>query len=149
MKTQEIKELYDVLSGIKLTGMTTAAKMVVLENIRSLKPVAESFRSDCDDAIKMLRPEGFDEIEEKANRHNEAVKAGNTQDLLSPEELQKVNESYATYFKEVEDRSKELGQAEYEVALKKISQAEYDKLMEANDLPAGVLLLLYENIVIN
>lgn len=149
MKTKEIKELYDALSGIKLTGMTTPAKMVVLENIRTLKPVAEGFRSDCDDAIKMLRPEGFDAIEEKANRHNEALKVGNQKDLLSPEELQKVNEAYNAYFKEIEERSNELGKAEHEIALKKISQHEYDKLMEANDLPAGVLLLLYENIVTN
>lgn len=147
MKTQEIKELYDVLSGIKLTGMTTAAKMVVLDNIRSLKPVSEAFRSDCDDAIKMLRPEGFDEIEEKANHHNEAMKAGNQKDLLSPEELQKVNETYNAYFKEVEERCKELGKAEHKIDLKKINMSEYDKLMEANDLPAGQLVLLYDYLV--
>lgn len=147
MKTQEIKELYDVLSGIKLTGMTTAAKMVVLDNIRSLKPVSEAFRSDCDDAIKMLRPEGFDEIEEKANHHNEAMKAGNKKELLPPEELQKVNEAFSTYFKEVEERCKELGKAEHKIDLKKINISEYDKLMEANDLPAGQLVLLYDYLV--
>lgn len=147
MKTKDIKELYEVLSQIKLTGMTTAAKMTVLENIRVLKPIAEAHRSDCDDAIRLLRPEGFDEVEAKANRHNEAVKARNDKALLSPEELQEVNEKCAAYLKEVDERVKELEKAEHEIVLKKINQAEYDKLMEANDLPAGALVVLYENLV--
>ncbi|MCD8270578.1 MAG: hypothetical protein LUD46_20455 [Parabacteroides sp.] len=147
MKTKDIKELYEVLSQIKLTGMTTAAKMTVLENIRVLKPIVEAHRSDCDDAIRLLRPEGFDEVEAKANRHNEAVKARNDKALLSPEELQEVNEKCAAYLKEVDERVKELEKAEHEIVLKKINQAEYDKLMEANDLPAGALVVLYENLV--
>lgn len=147
MKTKDIKELYEVLSQIKLTGMTTAAKMTVLENIRVLKPIVEAHRSDCDDAIRLLRPEGFDEVEAKANRHNEVVKARNDKALLSPEELQEVNEKCAAYLKEVDERVKELEKAEHEIVLKKINQAEYDKLMEANDLPAGALVVLYENLV--
>lgn len=149
MKTKDIKELYDALSGLKLTGMSTSAKMVVLENIRALKPISNAYQADCDDAIRMLRPEGFDAIEEKANRHNEAVKARNDKELLKPEELQKVNEIYAAYFKEVDERVKELGNPENEIILKKIAQSEFDKLMDVNDLPAGVLLLMYDNFIID
>lgn len=147
MKTGEVKELYETLSGLKLTGMSTPAKMIVLENIRVLKPVATAYQSDCEDAIKMLRPEGFDEVEEKANRHNEAIKAKNDKALLSPGELQEVNETYAVYVKEVDERVKELGKVEHEIVLKPIGQIEFDKMMEANDLPAGVLLLMYENLI--
>ncbi|WP_455639780.1 hypothetical protein [Parabacteroides sp.] len=147
MKTKDIKELYDVLSGIKLTGMTTAAKMTVLENIRVLKPIAEGHRSDCDDAIRLLRPEDFAGVEEKANRHNEAVKARNDKALLPPDELQEINEKCAAYFKEVDERVKELGDVEHEIVLKKINQTEFDKLIDANDLAAGALVVLYENLV--
>lgn len=147
MKAKDIKELYEALSGIKLTGMSVGAKMVVLENIRLVKPQAETFRSDCDDAIKMLRPEGFSQLEEKANRHNEALKAKNDKGLLPPDELQEVNEAFTSYFKEVEQRVKELGEMEYEIDLKTIVLSDFDKLVEANDLPAGVLTMLYENLV--
>ncbi|WP_293714416.1 hypothetical protein [uncultured Parabacteroides sp.] len=147
MKTKDINELYTVLSSVKLTGMTTPAKMVVLENIRTLKHIAELYRSDCDDAIKLLRPEGFDTIEEKANRHNEAVKAKNDKALLPSDELQEVNETYAAYFKEVDERVKELGEVDHEITLKAIPQSEFDKLAEVNDLTAGQLVILYENLI--
>ena len=136
MKTKDINELYTVLSSVKLTGMTTPAKMVVLENIRTLKHIAELYRSDCDDAIKLLRPEGFDTIEEKANRHNEAVKAKNDKALLPSDE-----------FKEVDERVKELGEVDHEITLKAIPQSEFDKLAEVNDLTAGQLVILYENLI--
>lgn len=147
MKTKEVAELYEVLSSVKLTGMTTSAKMTILENIRTLKPATQAYKSDCDDAIRMLRPEGFDAIEEKANRHNEAIRAKNDKDQLSPEELQKVNETYAAYIKEVEVRAKELGEVEHDISLKSIDQSEFEKLCEANDLPAGSLFVMCENLI--
>ena len=147
MKTKEIAELYDVLSSIKLTGMATKSKMTILENIRTLKPITQTYRSDCDDAIRVLKPEGFDSIEERANRHNEAFKAGNKKGLLPPEELQEVNETYAAYFKEVDIRVKELGDVEHEISLKSIDQSEFENICEANDLPAGSLFVLRENLI--
>lgn len=147
MKTKDVKELYGILSGLKLTGMPTPAKMAILESIRTLKPFSNTYQADCDDAIRMLRPEGFDDIEAKANRHNEAVKAENDKGRLSPSDLQEVNEAYAAYFKEVEGRTKELGEADCGISPVKIDAACFDKLIEANDLPAGMLATLYENLV--
>ena len=62
MKKKEAIELYKVLNGCKLTGMSSSSKMTVLNNLRNLRPVSETYESDIKEAIEKLKPEGFDEL---------------------------------------------------------------------------------------
>ena len=43
MKKKEAIELYKVLNGCKLTGMVSSSKMTVLNNLRKLRPISETY----------------------------------------------------------------------------------------------------------
>ena len=62
MKKKEAIELYKVLNGCKLTGMVSSSKMTVLNNLRKLRPISETYEADIKDAIEKFKPEGFDDL---------------------------------------------------------------------------------------
>ena len=100
MKKKEAIELYKVLNGCKLTGMVSSSKMIVLNNLRSLRPVSEAYESDVKEAIEKLKPEGFDELTKKAREHNDSVSTGG-KSIMSAEELKEVSSAIDSYNKEI------------------------------------------------
>lgn len=143
MKTSKIVEIYGILNTAKLSGMETKSKMIILENLRILKPIAEGYKSDMETAQEKLKPEDFESITEKANRHNEAVKEKKEEGRMTAEELKEVNEIYLSLNKELATISNDLESVEHEVTLKTISPDEFGKLTIADE-DAGKLLTLYE-----
>ena len=76
MKKKEAIELYKVLNGCKLTGMVSSSKMTVLNNLRKLRPISETYEADIKEAIEKFKPEGFDDLMKKVRGHNDSVNTG-------------------------------------------------------------------------
>ena len=142
MTKKEAIELYKVLNGCKLTGMVSSSKMIVLNNLRSLRPVSEAYESDVKEAIEKLKPEGFDELTKKAREHNDSVSTGG-KPTMSAEELKEVSSAIDGYNKEVNDFVEKILNEDAGIELEKIDTPNLEKLLDANDIEASQLAIIY------
>lgn len=145
MKKKEAIELYKVLNGCKLTGMVSSSKMIVLNNLRSLRPVSETYESDVKEAIEKLKPEGFDELTKKVREHNDSVSTGG-KPTMSAEELKEVSSAIESYNKEVNDFIEKILNEDSGVEMEKLDTSNLEKLLDANDIEASQLAIIYTHI---
>lgn len=145
MRREKAIELYKVLNECKLSGMGGGAKVAVLETLRELRPVAEGFDRDMEAAREKLRPEGYEEAERKALAHNEAVNAGSEEGRLSPGELREVAAAVTAYNADLEAAARAMLDGEVEVSPRKLEGKDMEALLAANDLDAGRLAVIYDN----
>lgn len=143
MTKKECIELYNALKGCKLTGMSTNGKMAALEALRKLRPVFESCDKDMETARESLKPEDFDEIVRKASDHNKAINGG-TGERLDVDGLVRVSETINAYNKDVTDYEEKLIDEESGVDLPHMDSEDLERLVEANDLQADVLMVIYD-----
>ena len=61
VKTEKVLVVYNLLNVAKLGALEDADKFKVIKILRVLKPVATSFDDFREDAVKKLKPEGYDE----------------------------------------------------------------------------------------
>lgn len=137
MTTGKIVDLYEVLSGAKLTKMDDADKFLVIKALRVLKPIADSFEAYKRDASERLKPEDFDSIVEKAQKWNE----------LTEEERASINKSLIAYNNSVNKCIADELAAEVEVEYQKLSESAFEKLMASNDWEASKALLVADETV--
>lgn len=145
MKKKEAIELYKVLNGCKLTGMVSSSKMTVLNNLRKLRPVSETYEADVKDAIERIKPEGFDNLMKKVREHNDAVNSGN-KPIMSGEELKEASSVIGEYNKEVNDFVEKILDEDAGIVLEKLNGVNFEKFMEANDIEAGQLEIIYTHL---
>ena len=142
MKKKEAIELYKVLNRCKLTGMVSSSKMIVLNNLRSLRPVSEAYESDVKEAIEKLKPEGFDELTKKAREHNDSVSTSG-KSIMSAEELKEVSSAIDSYNKEINDFIEKILNEDAGIELEKLDTPNLEKLLDANDIEASQLAIIY------
>lgn len=142
MKKKEAIELYKALNGCKLTGMVSSSKMIVLNNLRSLRPVSEAYESDVKEAIEKLKPEGFDELTKKARERNDSVSTGG-KSIMSAEELKEVSSAIESYNKEVNNFIEKILNEDAGIELEKLDTPNLEKLLDANDIEASQLAIIY------
>lgn len=145
MKKKEAIELYKVLNGCKLTGMVSSSKMTVLNNLRKLRPVSETYETDVKDAIEKMKPEGFDDLMKKAREHNDAVKAGG-KPVMTGAELRDASTVIDGYNKDVNDFVEKMLEEEVDINLERLDDPDLEKLLDANDIEASQLGVIYSNL---
>lgn len=145
MKKKEAIELYKVLNGCKLTGMVSSSKMTVLNNLRKLRPISETYEADIKDAIEKFKPEGFDELMKKVREHNDAVNSGN-KPTMSGEELKEASSIIEGYNKEVNDFVEKILDEDADIELEKLDTPNLEKLLDANDIEASQLAIIYTHL---
>jgi len=145
MKKKEAIELYKVLNTCKLTGMLSPSKMAVLNNLRKLRPVSETYEADVKDAIERIKPEGFDDLMKKVREHNDAVNSGN-KPTMSGEELKEASSVIGEYNKEVNDFVEKILDEDAGIVLEKLNGVNFEKFMDANDIEAGQLEIIYTHL---
>lgn len=143
MRRKEIIELYNVLSPCKLTGMDSKGKMAVIRDLRQLRPVAEAHDKELEELASKLKPDGFDDRLERAKEHNNSVNSGKGP-TLAPEEVMEISKAIEAYDKEMREAVAALMEEETEITLEKPDTASLEKLMDANDIEAGKLEVLYK-----
>jgi hypothetical protein len=148
MKKKEAIELYKVLNGCKLTGMASSSKMIVLNNLRSLRPVSEAYESDVKEAIEKLKPEGFDDLMKKVRGHNDSVNTGG-KPVMSGDELRDASSIIEKYNKEVNDFVENILDEDAGIELNKLDNPDLEKLLDANDIEASQLEIIYSRLSCN
>ena len=143
MKKKEAIELYKALSQCKLTGLASSQKMVVLNNLRQLRPVSETYDADIKDAMERMKPEGFDDVIKKAREHNESINSNNGP-TMSEEETKAVTETINAFNAEVNQFINGLLTEDSGVEISKLDDANLEKLIDVNDISTDQLCILYE-----
>lgn len=148
MKKKEAIELYKVLNGCKLTGMVSSSKMTVLNNLRKLRPISETYEADIKDAIEKFKPEGFDELMKKVRGHNDSVNTGG-KPVMSGDELRDASSIIEGYNKEVNDFVEKILEESEDVEMEKLDNPNLEKLLDANDIEASQLEIIYSRLSCN
>lgn len=137
-----------MLNGCKLTGMASSSKMIVLNNLRSLRPVSEAYESDVKEAIEKLKPEGFDDLMKKVRGHNDSVNTGG-KPVMSGDELRDASSIIEKYNKEVNDFVEKILEESEDVEMEKLDNPDLEKLLDANDIEASQLEIIYSRLSCN
>lgn len=147
MKTIEAVKAYRILKSAKLTKMDDADKLKTIKAMRILRPVSEEYDKDVEEGRKALQDDKFEEMQQKAQKHNEAVQEKKQEGLLGYSELKELNEYFTSYDKSVRKMLQELDDKELTLTIGRLSEEAFGKLAASNDFTGEELETLYNAIV--
>lgn len=147
MKTIEAVKAYKTLKQAKLTKMDEADKLTVIKAMRALRPVAETYDKDTEEGRKALQDDKFEEMQQKAQKHNEAIQEKKQDGLLSYSDLKELNDYFTSYDKSVRKMMQELDDKELTLTIGRLSEEAFGRLAASNDLTCEELETLYNVIV--
>lgn len=137
MKTEDVLKAYQVISTAKYSKLDDADKIKVWKIARSLKPVAEKFREDSEDAQQKMKPnDDFDEQLMKAQEYEREIRKPDCDASKLPmgaAQYQEFVDEFKAYQKLVNDTIKDFAEKEVEVSFDSISEDAFGKLMASND----------------
>ena len=146
MKTREIVEAYKLLKGAKLTKMEDNDKFNVIKAMRELRPIAEKYDADFKEAQEVLKDDDFESVSKKIGEFNAAPEAEKA-NVMTKEELIKVN-AYVQHFNEsAEKAKKDLEEEEHDLKFDKLAEPAFNKLLASNDLTVEQIMVLDEVLV--
>lgn len=147
MKTIEAVKAYKILKRAKLTKMDEADKLTVIKAMRALRPVAETYDKDTEEGRRALQDDRFDDMQQKAQKHNEAIQEKKQDGLLSYSDLKELNDYFTSYDKSVRKMQKELDDKELTLTIGHLSEEAFGKLAASNDFNGEELETLFNVIV--
>lgn len=147
MKTIEAVKAYKTLKQAKLTKMDEADKLTVIKAMRALRPVAETYDKDTEEGRRALQDDRFDDMQQKAQKHNEAIQEKKQDGLLSYSDLKELNDYFTSYDKSVRKMQKELDDKELTLTIGHLSEEAFGKLAASNDFNGEELETLFNVIV--
>ena len=143
MKTIEAVKAYKILKRAKLTKMDEADKLTVIKAMRALRPVAETYDKDTEEGRRALQDDRFDDMQQKAQKHNEAIQEKKQDGLLSYSDLKELNDYFTAYDKSVRRMQSELDDREQELTIGRLSEEAFGRLAASNDLTCEELETLF------
>lgn len=143
MKTIEAVKAYKTLKQAKLTKMDEADKLTVIKAMRALRPVAETYDKDTEEGRRALQDDRFDDMQQKAQKHNEAIQEKKQDGLLSYSDLKELNDYFTAYDKSVRRMQSELDDREQELTIGRLSEEAFGRLAASNDLTCEELETLF------
>lgn len=147
MKTIEAVKAYKTLKQAKLTKMDEADKLTVIKAMRALRPVAETYDKDTEEGRRALQDDRFDDMQQKAQKHNEAIQEKKQDGLLSYSDLKELNDYFTAYDKSVRKMQRELDDREQEITIDRLSEEAFGRLAASNDLTCEELETLFNVLV--
>lgn len=147
MKTIEAVRAYKIMKSSKLTKMEDADKMKFIKAMRVLRPISEEYDKDLEEGKKALQDEKFEEMQQKGQKHNDAVANKSLDGLLSYSELKEVNDYFKKAEKEANELVKELNEKEITVTIGRLNEAAFGKLVASNDMTGEDLMALSDVIL--
>ena len=137
LKTEDVLKAYNVISTAKYGKLDDADKIKVWKIAREMKPIAEKFREDSEDAQQKMKPtEDFDEQLQKAQQYEIEIRKPDCDAAKLPigaAEYGKFIEEFKAYQKLVNDTISDFAKKEVEVEIETISEEAFGKLMASND----------------
>lgn len=142
MKTIKAVRAYKLMQSIKPKAMDGDNQMKYIKIMRVLRPVAENYDKDLEDGKNALQDEKFEEMQQKAAKHNEAIQAKKNEGLLSFSELKELNDYFTDYDKSVKKLLADLDNQEVNLSLDKLSEEAFKKLAESIEVSGDDLIAL-------
>lgn len=143
MKALEALNLNKVLGGLKdLSTIEASMRINIVKNILKLKKVTDELSEAMQTAREKVKPEGFDELIQKAEKHNEAISKGEEK-IMSEEEITLLNLKTNKFNSELEKVLSEFQDREYELEMNLITEETFDILCKENNLSAAECTILY------
>ena len=150
MKVKDINAATAALSDAKLTGMADTDKFTVIRALRVLKPIRQQYVDFVQDAANRLRPEDFDQLEQRKKEWNKEHE-GKKYNELTPQELVElnyINARYTDYNNKIEACIREESDREQELQYDRLTEESFCKLLSANPgWTAATILLLTETLM--
>lgn len=147
MKTLQVVKAYQLLKNAKLTKVDYSDKFKAIKALIAMRPIVEKYEADKKEGIEKLKDEKFEEMQQKASKHNEAIQNKTKEWLLSLDELKELNEYFENYQKAVNDFINPLDDAEAKPEFEKLSETVFGKLVDSNDFTCEEIMSLYDAIV--
>ena len=147
MKTITAVKAYKVMLSAKLSKMEEADKIKFIKAMRVLRPIAENYDKDLEEGRKALQDDKFEEMQQKAQKHNDAIKNKSQDGLLSYSELKEVNDYFNAYEKTARKIVNDLDEIEVSLSVGKLDEAAFSKLAASNDMNGEELEILFDVLV--
>ena len=143
MKALEALNLNKVLGGLKdLSTIEASMRINIVKNILKLKKVTDELSEAVQTAREKVKPEGYDELIQKAEKHNEAISKGEEK-IMSEEEITLLKLKTNKFNSELEKVLNEFQDREYELEMNLITEETFDTLCKENNLSAAECTILY------
>lgn len=129
MRTPVIVNACNILASAKLGKMTAPDKAKVVKAFRALKDAAKPFNDLLESAREKLKPEGWDELRERA-------------DKLTAAEQAEMEAMFHKYTRAVDLTVREEQEREHDVEFERLSAEAFEALSGANDWTVAQVELL-------
>jgi hypothetical protein len=139
MKVQTIKAVkaYKVLKELKVNSMSDDAMLIVWKNMKTLRPVAETYDKDVEETRNTLQDNTFRAMQtrlQKAQERDGKVKSeGYVLTSSDKKDVDEINVWFADWSKKGEKYLKALAEKEIEVEVKAIDASELLKAFKSSD----------------
>lgn len=131
LKTESAVVAYNILNTAKLSGIDNITKFALVKIVCKLKPIATAFEAFREDVQTRLRPENFDEMQQKAQDWQKQEQEGNV--TLSEEERIAINKFFNDYVVSVNACIKEEAEKTVDVDFNLLSEDAFNSLVGANE----------------
>lgn len=123
---------YRLLNTAKTTRLEPADHILVIRALRPLKKVATEWDDFTQEAVKRLRPEGYDATERKMTELR-ALPAAEQEEAVRTDEAQAAIKAERDYSKAIEDCLKDELAKEVELDLAPLGDETLGRLLASND----------------
>jgi hypothetical protein len=152
MKTEDVLKAYQVISTAKYGKLDDADKIKVWKIARAMKPIAEKFREDSEDAQEKMKPtEDFDQQLMKAQEYEREIHKTDfdaTKLPMGAAEYGKFVEEFKAYQKLVNETIKEFAEKEVTVEFEPLTEEAFGCLMSSNNWKMEQAMTVSELIIV-
>lgn len=123
MKVRDLSAANALMGVCALTKMASADKAKYLKARKQIKKAVADYDDLYKDAAEKLKPEGFDELQEKVQ----------TRTAMTSEEVRAYTRAIKQYNADLEATTGESGDAEVELTYDRLTEEAFLKLVDSND----------------
>lgn len=137
IKTIEAVAAYKTLKGFKTSSLSEETMLAVWKNMKALRGISETYDKDIEEAQTSLKDDKLEEMQKKLEKCRDLENKAKDGYLYTKEDndlFVEVNTYFAEYRKKTEDYFKQLSDAEVEVEITEIEDAELLKAIKASEL---------------
>lgn len=135
LAVKDVVDVYERLDAANMGKMSGKAQVKLVKIVRKLKGLATPFVEAEKDAREKLKGEDHAKMEEMAKKWNEEGRDC----TLTVEDRKKVLSYFNEYKKNVDESLQDEWEKEYEVELEKLTEEEFECLLESNEWNASTV----------
>lgn len=126
--------IYRILRDAKYQKLEDTDKIKVWKITRNIRPIAEKFEEDVQDANSKFKPkEDFNERLSKAKEYERMLQKGEKELPITAEEYSTTVKEFNQYKNLIEQAIKEYAEQESEIEIEPLTEDALGKLMASND----------------